>query len=602
MILRELHEYYGRLLEDPDADVPPLHWSSEKAAWELGLNADGTLAYAYPLTTGEGKGARSFIQMRVPEHPPRSGSGLNPFFLCDNVAYLLGIDEKRGGEKRASSADLHRGVLGECDDAGARALLRFFEHADPMQGLRDEVKEALSESGGFAVFRFDGDERLLHERPAIASAWAKHCARPSEDDIVGQCSITGEKGALARLFPQVTGLPGAQSAGASLVSFNQSAFDSYGKSQAFNAAISQEVAFNAGSALKHLFADPNRRIKCGELIIIFWADRPAPVEDAVVRAMMGRMPDIQDGQPAEDEKTASDVGYALWRMMRGLPITECNTEVRYFVLGIAPNAARLSVQFFEESSFGDLERHFSEYLQDIALEGVKPRSLFTLLKQTAVRGNADDIPAPLMNACMRAMLTGSRFPRALLGSLLTRMRADRGSVNVWDMGQRAALIKAYLARDKRKKTERLGTQEEGSLQMSLERERADRGYVLGRLFAVMERAQMAAVGDPNATIKDRYIGSAASTPKRVFPMLFRNMEHHVAKLRKSSPGLCVFLDKEMDEIMELIDGEAFPASLDMDEQGAFYVGYHLERGYLWKTREERESKDACLEVVVELEA
>lgn len=235
-----------------------------------------------------------------------------------------------------------------------------------------------------------------------------------------------------------------------------------------------------------------------------------------------------------------------------------------------------------------------EYLQDIALDRVKPRSLFTLLKQVAVRGNADDIPAPLMNACMRAMLTGSRFPRALLGSLLTRMRADRGSVNSWDMGQRAALIKAYLARDKRKKTERLGIQKEGSLQMSLERERADRGYVLGRLFAVMERTQMAAVGDPNATIKDRYIGSAASTPKRVFPMLFRNMEHHVAKLRKSCPGLCVFLDKEMDEILELIDGEAFPTSLDMDEQGAFYVGYHLERGYLWKTREERESKDACL--------
>lgn len=601
MILQELHEYYQRLVKDPATDVPQQFWSKEKAAWEIGLNADGTVAYADPLITGEGKEARKFIQMQVPEHPVRSGSGVSPFFLCDNPAYLFGMDEKRGAKKRAASGDLHRSVLKDVEDEGAQAIVRFFEIEDPASALREDVRKALSDSGGFAVFRLKGDVGRIHERPAIIDAWKVYRAQPSEDAIIGQCSITGKRESLARLFPQVTGIPGAQSAGASLVSFNQKSFDSYGKSQAFNAAVSESVAFNAGSALKYLFDDQSHRIWCGKVMIVFWSDRPAPKEDAIVRTLMDMVPLSKKRQVAEDGEAVADIGYALKRMRQGLPLSECDPDVRYFILGINPNAARLAVQFFEESSFGQLEEHFREYLDDIALDGVELCPLALLLRQTAARGSAEDVPSPLLYGCMQAMLSGSRFPRALLGLLLTRMRADHGSVNSWDMGQRAALMKAYLVRSRRLASKECDIEEKGSLSMTLERGKTDRGYVLGRLFAVMERAQTAAINEVNATIKDRYIGSASSTPRRVYPSLLSNLKNHIAKLRKANAGLCIVLEKETDKIMDLIEGEAFPPSLSMEEQGEFYVGYHQERCFLWKSKEERAQEEAASDTTIENE-
>lgn len=602
MILRELNDYYQRLVDDPEVDVPRRYWSNEKAAWEIGLDADGSVAYVDPLLTGEGKGARPFMVLRVPEHPTRSGSGSKPFFLCDSPAYLLGIGEKQGEGKRAAARALHKSILEGVDDEGARAILRFFENDDPLGLLRgDVVAELQRGKSRFAVFRLKGDAQRLHERPAIAKAWMMHCEQPSDDVVVGQCSVTGEAGSLARLFPQVTGVVGAQSAGASLVSFNRRSFDSYGKSQAFNAAISETVAFNAGSALKHLFADPYHRIRSGKTTLVFWADRPAPNEDAVVGALLRMMPDGSEDRSAEDGKAVSRIGYALQRMQQGLPLSGYDPDVRYFILGITLNAARLAVQFFEVSTFGKLEQSFGEYLRDTAMDGVRPRSLFTLLRQTAVRGNEDDVPSPLFASCVHAMLSGARFPRALQGALLTRMRADHASGNTWDMGQRAALIKAYLVREGRWRSREHGIEEKGSLQMGLERARSNRGYVLGRLFAVMERAQTAAIGDVNATIKDRYIGSAASTPRRVYPSLLNNLQHHIAKLRKANAGLCVMLEKETDSIMALIEGEAFPASLDMEDQGEFFVGYYQERCYLWKSKEERADGAAVPEVVVDIE-
>lgn len=598
MIIRELHEYYQRLVEDPTIDVPQQFWSKEKAAWEVGLNADGTVAYADPLIAGEGKEARKFIQMQVPEHPVRSGSGVNPFFLCDNPAYLFGMDEKRGAKKRAASGELHRSVLKDVEDEGARAVLRFFELDDPASTLREDVRKALGDSGGFVVLRLKGDVKRIHERPAIADAWKAYRTQPSEDAVVGQCSITGERESLARLFPQVTGIPGAQSAGASLVSFNQKSFDSYGKSQAFNAAVSETVAFNAGSALKYLFDDQSHRIWCGKVMIVFWSDRPAPKEDAIIRGLMDMVPPSKKHQAGEDGETCSEIRYALERMRQGLPLPECDPDVRYFILGINPNAARLAVQFFEESSFGQLEKHFRAYLDDIAMDRVEPCPLPVLLRQTAPRGNADEVPSPLLYGCMQAMLSGSCFPRSLLGLLLTRMRADHGSVNSWDMGQRAALMKAYLVRSRRLLNKEHGTEEKESLSMALERGKTNRGYVLGRLFAVMERAQTAAIGEVNATIKDRYIGSASSTPRRVFPALLGNLQNHIAKLRKANRGLCKVLDKETDEIMKLIEGVAFPASLSMDDQGEFYVGYYQERCYLWKSKEERAQEEMDLEIEI----
>lgn len=595
MILQELHRYYGRLLADPECDVPPAHWSTEKAAWEITLAEDGRVVRVLPLTTGEGKELRRFIPMRVPEHGSRSGTGILPFFLCDNAAYLLGLDPKRGEEKRAGARALHEDVLASCDDAGAQAVRAFFERDDCLEGL-DETLRAELAGGGFMVFRLLDDRQRVHEREAVRDAWAAYCDLPSDDDVVGQCAITGERTSMARLFPQVTGVPGAQSAGASLVSFNLDSFESYGKKQAYNASLSQEVAFNAGSALRYLYGDLKHRVRFGQTTVVFWTDRTATDEELMMLAMLGDEVDPR----AEDTADLERIQQTLECMKEGKPLEGYDLETRFFILGLAPNAARLAVRFFETDTFGAIARHYGEYLRDIEMDGVKPRSLRSMLRQTAPLGEADAVPSTLVNNCLHAMLTGGRFPRALPQLVIARMRADHGDNNPWDMGQRAALLKACLVRDQRiaAKEKKRDVVIEGSLQVTLNKENANQGYVLGRLFAVMERAQREAVGEVNASIRSRFIGAASSTPARVFQPLLINYEHHIDKLLKTKRGLGIFLDQELKQAMDLLEASGnvtLPATLSMDDQINFFVGYHQEGRELWKSRkndEEASDQDA----------
>ena len=599
MILQELNNYYERLLADPERDVPARHWSVEKAAWEFRLSGDGKLLGAYRLTAGEGKELRKFVSLRVPEHATRCGTGMLPFFLCDNVAYLLGYDEKRGSEKLTSARALHEAVLRGCEDEGARAVLRFFERDDRDADLDESVRSELAEGGGFAVFRLKDDRCRLHERPAVAAAWTSYCDAQAADEVVGRCAVTGEEGPLARLFPQVTGVPGAQSAGASLVSFNLQSFESYGKSQGYNASVSEAVAFNAGSALRYLYADRDHRVRIGETTVVFWADRPAPVEDKIVLTMLD--PDELD-RTAEDQETAKEVRAALENMERGLPLIGVDAKTRYFVLGLAPNAARLAVRFFETSTLGRMAENFGAYLRDVSMADVRARSLRTLLLQTAPMGSSDQLPSTLVNGCMNAMLTGRAFPQALYYEVLSRMRSDHARRNSWDMGQRAALLKACLVRKARLEVEnsngRNGIDNERSLDVNLDKERTNRGYVLGRLFAVMEHAQRSALGEVNATIRDRYIGAASTTPARVFPSLLHNMQHHLSKVHKSKRGLYKKYERTNNEIMGLIDGPIlFPKMLDTVDQGEFFVGYYHQNVDLWKKHDDETDAEADVDSI-----
>lgn len=594
MILQELHAYYERLLsdDDPACDVPERHWSMKKASWVLELSDAGKLLGAYPLMTGEGRDARQFKSLCVPDGA-RSGPGIAPFFLCDNVAYLLGYDEEHGAEKLAAARELHKSVLATCDDAGAQAVLRFFEQDDRDIKLGDAERSTLMRTNGFAVFRLKGDLCYMHERPMVAAAWTAYCDARSVGGVVGQCAVTGKESLLARLFPQITGIPGAQSAGTSLVSFNLQSFDSYGKSQAYNASISEEVAFNAGSALRYLYSNRSHRLRIGNTTVLFWADKTAPIEDALMRAMLD--PDEFDGG-AEDSVTAQKVRRALECIERGLPLQEIDTETRYFVLGLVPSAARLAVRFFETGTLGRLAENFGMYLCDVRMVDVRMRSLRALLLQTAPLGKDEQLPSTLVNGCMNAMLTGAPFPQALYYTVLSRMRCDHARNKTWDMGERAALLKACLVRRERMALTQINERgaasagERKGLDMYLDTTRTNRGYVLGRLFAVMERAQQSALDEVTATIRDRYIGAASTTPARVFPHLLHNMQNHLAKLRKSKPGLCVTFEKTNDEIMGLLDGPSlFPKTLDTEDQGEFFVGYYQQRVDLWKSHKDDNS-------------
>lgn len=576
MIVRELCSLYNRMLEDPDRDVPVMGWSSEKVAWEIIIDQEGSVREVLPLASGETDGPVRYRVLKVPEHETRS-SGIKPYFCCDNAKYLFGLDEKRGVECLAASRDLHNAVLATCDDAEARALLRFFGRDDHLAHLGDAVIETIF-TGGFMVFRMLGASHRVHDASPIREAWNAYGA-PDVDAPSGYCSVTGKMAPRARLFPQIAGLPGAQSSGASLVSFNFDACESYGMKKTYNASLSAEAAFAAGTALREVLGNRERRIRFGNTFVVFWADRPAPREESAVFQLFG------GALPAEDDQTNQQVQQTLLSMRMGKKRDGAfDFNARFCVLGISPNAARLSARFFYQSTFGDLMRNYAQYLEDIEISGVATTALGSLLRQLAPQGKQENVPSTVISQCFYALAAGSAFPEALQKLVLMRMRADQATKNPWDLGQRASLLKGCLVRKRRMKG--VAVTERERIDMEMNPENQSSGYLLGRLFAVLERTQLAALGEVNASIRDKYIGAAATTPARVFSTLLRGYEVHISALRKKNKGLAIKFDREMNEIVSHLSSVSpvLPKTLDADEQAEFYIAFHQELGHLWKAR------------------
>lgn len=594
MILGELYNLYLRLLDEGTAAIPRPGWSSEKIEWELPLRQDGTLGE--PIFLGEdGKDAPKSKGMLVPEHVSRSGIRPIPFFLCDTAAYLLGLEEKRGAEKRMASRELHLGLLEDCDGPEADALRAFFSREDVVSDLSEANLERLAKPG-LCVFRVPGGA-YAHDVPEIRAAWQAFKALGDGDKPTGQCGVSGETGNLARLFPLITGIPGAQSSGASLVSFNLQSFESFGKTQGYNASLSEDVAFGAGNALRLLFKDSRHRVRLGGMTVVFWADRKAPLEDAVMLELLGG-----DVGSAEDETTLQQVKSSVQSIRAGKLLTSLDAEVRYCVLGISPNAARLSVRLFEVGTLGRLAENYGQYLRDIDIEPEarfaerKTTALLKLLRQTALLAKDENLPAPIINPCFRAMLRGTAFPSSLETALLSRMRADHATNKPWDMMERVSLMKACLLR-RRRATASQTSDIEREVTVALNRDNRNVGYLLGRLFAVMERAQQGAQGaNLNATIRDKYMSSAATTPRRVYTNLLSLSQKHLGAMRRDekTKGLVARLEREFDGIIDQLSGgdQPVPATLSTDDQLLFYIGYYHERVDLWKKRAEK--KDTAL--------
>lgn len=583
MILDDLCNFYNMKVDADDPDMPRRGWCVAKVAWEFRIDADGRLVSVLPLGSADGK--RNYTPKTVPEQETRS-SGIKPYFLCEKAAYFLGIDDKRGDKLRKASCDLHHQVLDGIEDEAAGAVLLFLDGAGSADFLSTDMVESLKK-GGLAVFRYLPDQTLVHERPKVRDAWQQYLENSDEGPIV-QCAITGKRGTAAKLFPMLRGFPGAQSSGAALVSFNRESFCSYGKSiddQAYNASISNEVAYDVGAALRYLMQSGEHHTSLGSTQVLFWTDGKDQAGDDLL-ALLLRFDSLAK-RANEDETLLQEIQARLIGLRNGRDTVPIDRETRYYILGLSPNAARLSVRFFETGTLGILERRFGQYLSDIEMvdrDGASsqaPSSLRAYVNQTAPLGKSENVPDVLTSSVMSAMLRGEPFPSALFLQLLARTRADKGfSINQrtkkrYDaMYLRAAMLKACLLRSAR----RIGDKRiEGSITVSLNEDNRDIGYLLGRLFAVLEKAQEEAIPGANATIRDRYIGSASATPARVFPQLLKMSQHHISKATYGK-----ILDRRLQEIMNLIDAdEGFPTTLSYDEQGQFFIGYYQQKSSLY---------------------
>jgi CRISPR-associated protein Csd1 len=415
---------------------------------------------------------------------------------------------------------------------------------------------------------------MLHDRPTARDLWAKLSS--SDDALNRACLVIGEAGPVARLHPSIKGVWGGQSAGGSIVSFNLDAFSSYGHEQGDNAQVSEVAAFKYTTALNRLLSkDSSHRIQIGDASTVFWAD----AGDAGDPELAGEAESLflQLVDPGGDDGAATQrIAAKLKDIRDGKPLTEIEPRldgVRFYVLGLAPNAARISIRFYFEDSFGVLTRHYQRYLQDMALEP-GPREkfppLWRYLTELAVLGKRENVPPNLAGEWMRAILSGARYPMTLLSTVLQRIRSD-GEIGAL----RVAMLRALLVRNFNLSKE---------APVALDTENTNRGYLLGRLFAVYERAQLAALGDVNASIKDKFYGSASAQPRKVFHMLDRGSANHLSKLGKQSPGYRVVLERTLSTIMDQMQpgADPFPASLSAEEQALFGLGYYHQRNEFFR--------------------
>ena len=579
MILQALVEFYESMAAR--GEMPPFGWMQVPVSYLLCINTEGELTQVIHTTHDVDMGKKK-VTKPVPRMCPAQVSrtvGVESNFLCDHSGYLLGVDNKgkpkRSGECFDACRELHHAILDGVDSEAARAVLAFLDKWNPETAkehpaLKDQFEDVIS--GGNLLFYCD--DCLASEDPAIAEAWDRYYSGGGEDE--GYCLVTGKFGAVERTHPQIRGVVGAQSSGAAIVSFNAPAFASYGKEQNLNAPTGKYASFAYTSALNYLVKDADRHIRVGDTTVLFWMNE------------MNSCGEQLAGFAFDDDPPANYTKDELWdkikKLAKGLPAEfngeRLDPEAPFYILGISPNAARLSVRFFYRNTFGYFLKNVWEHQERLQIakradDRYDTLPIWRLLSETVNEKSKDKSPSPNMAGdVLRSVLTNTPYPATLMNGVTLRIRAEREITR-----GRAAIIKAYYLKNTHPQVPK------EVLTMSLNRESGNVPYCLGRLFAVLEKLQNDANGA--STVKDHYFISAAATPASIFTILLRLSKSHLKKLGGSDKDWLVpYYEKLIREIMGKF-GEALPTRLTLAEQGSFQLGYYHQNIALYQKKEDQ---------------
>lgn len=581
MILQALAKHYENLAAE--GKVSKEGWCEAKVFYAIELMPDGKVKGFISLKTEEERGKKKVwvsTTRMVPQMVTRS-SGVSSNFLCDNSKYMLGFD-KDGSSKRVlecfqAAKEKHLELLEQAEGEMAASIKAFFETWNPEkeeEKLKEsEIWEALTD-GGNLIFYMNGCE--AQEDEEIKELWneKQNSCDGEEGGNTGICLVTGKKAEISRIHRTIKGVPGAQSSGAALVSFNAPAFESYGKEQSYNAPVGKYAEFAYTTALNYLLSQRNYTFQLGDTMVVYWAENGQKAYQDVFSFAL--VPTV------DNRETIREIFDCI---KKDQPIKvediEMDSEQRFYILGLAPNAARLSVRFFYQDSFGKILEHISEHYERMKIvqpswETREYMSIRDMLMETVNQNSRDKSPIPNMAAMvMQAVLSGGRYPASLYTDTLIRIRADQGERKLsWG---RTAILKAYLIRNTNWK--------EGVNYMGLNKENSEQPYLLGRLFAVLEFIQKDTNPGIKATIRDRYFNSACATPASVFPILIKLMNSHIKKLERDNLGAKISYENQLTEIMGKLD--EFPRRLTLEEQGKFDLGYYHQVQDKYTKREDR---------------
>lgn len=559
MILQALKEYYDRKVLNPDSQMAPQGWEWKDIPYIVVINGEGN-----PISlncTYEGTGRDRRAKHYLVTQGVKKTSGIASNLLWDNPEYALGVVLKGKPERVSEQHALFKKRIEDLalsHDPGIQALCVFLAKDDKTTLLEafGETWRALLAEGANVSFQLAGESAPIVESPAVRKA-VDAVAAPAQEGS-GICLATGNNETLERLHTAIKGVWGAQSSGANIISFNLDAFCSFGKDQGANAPVGRTAADAYTKALNHMLGkDSKQRVQVGDASTIFWSERRTSLEQTMV--------DFFSEPPKDDPDRNVRAVESLFKSVHtGTPPTD-EDKSKFYVLGLAPNASRISIRFWTVNTVKGMSETLCRYFDDIRItHGPRDRdalSLFRLLVSIAVLGKADNIPPNLAGDTMRAILEGLAFPQTLLHAAVRRIRAEHDITH-----PRAALIKACLNRSLRFNI----PTNERELTVSLDESNTNIGYLLGRLFATLEKIQQEASPGINATIRDRFYGAASGTPVTVFPNLMRLKNHHLAKLENA--GRRVNFERLLGQI--IADISDFPPHLSLADQGRFAIGYY----------------------------
>ncbi len=591
MILQSLVRCYDSLAAQGTLKRPG--WSAVKVQWGLCLTADGQVASVEMLGAANDKGKLLPRMMFLPT-PVKRTSGKAASFLCDNAKYLLGItSEMRSSEHTPSdskaikdagtcfriSAQRHHDLLDGVSCPMAQAILRFFDTWQSEQAAQSpallEHFDDLCKGGNlvFCMMDASGETTMAQDVPEIHAAWDASVSSGKGTSAQGRCLVTGEQDTIAMLHPSIKGVVGAQSSGASLVSFNALAFESYGrnKGQGLNAPVGNHAAFAYGEALNYMLREKNYHSLLGSATLVYWAETAQSAYSDCFAALLGTNEDMTQNT-LDGIMKAIRLGHGL--QWENVPL---DSRTPFYILGLSPNASRLSVRFFLQGTFGDFAANLARHQERLNI--IRPSydtretlSAYSLLKEIANPKSRDKLPpSHLVGDLLRAILGDTPYPVSLLTQTELRIHAEHNVSR-----GKAAILKAWLLKNGS------NPQYKEVIDVQLNEQTNYAPYVLGRLFAVLESLQQKANPGINATIMDRYFNAACATPSIVFPTLLKLAQSHLKKL---DTGYFIYYDKQMTELCGRLT-DSYPARLNLQDQGIFQLGYYHQKQKFFTKKEE----------------
>lgn len=579
MILQALTKLYEDLAEQ--GKIAREGWNAVKISYLLEIDEDGTLLGFIPQFKEiiSGKKTQSVPMEKILPAAVKRNANIKPNFLWDNSKYILGISGKDTPERIRECFEackgLHHELLDGIDTAAARAILNFFDGWDSVLAAEHPlIVKNLNElyKGGNVTFYVNG--RLVAEDAEIKAAWQRYY--DSSDGEQMQCLVTGKDDVIVPTHPAIKGVADAQSSGAALVSFNASAFCSYGKEQNYNAPVGKYAAFAYTSALNYLLSDKENVHRIGDTTVVCWAEGAEEQYNGLTNMWMF-------GDDNNTGLSDADLYAAVKRITEGKYCNELKIDPKrpYYVLGLAPNAARLSVSFFLRNEFGSFIRNVNEHYE--RMEIVKSKfdkfdtlPIWAMLNETVNPKSQDKKPSSVLaKSTARAIFAGTAYPAALLNGAMLRIRAERNITR-----GRAAIIKAYYLKNTNK-----GCPKE-VLTVSLNEQSTNIPYTLGRLFAYYEKVQKEVNPEINATIVDKYYISAMSTPARTFKLLNGLYQSHLRKLYRLNKDRAGWFDMEVGKLKDVFD-ETYPIKHTSQEQCSFDLGYYHQKQWFYTKKEDR---------------